>query len=600
MGISKLKGRSKASLVCGLFFLLIFSCKSEGNGNGDATKHTLTITKPTDGTLSSDVGSIKCGSKGTTCKAEFSKGTKVTLTATADTGYAPAAWQGNCDKTATDQACKLVMDANKSAGLTFIDPNDIDGDGIPNDTDVDEDNDGLIEVHNLDMFDHIRHSLAGTSYKTGADAKGNTRGAPTGQTDNCKTATDGAYLCGYELAKNLDFADGTSYANGSVNTDWRPNNEDTSSATNEGFAGAIDFAGIFEGNGHSISNLYSRETTNAGATIGLFICITEDATIRNLEVANAHLHGGTGVDYIGGLVGYSQGRISASYATGGTINISTRNDRAGGLVGDNSGKVIASYATGDVNGDAGTNQIGGLVGWNSDDGNISASYATGDVNDGAGPDEIGGLVGLNDGNISTSYATGDVNGDGSVGGLVGNNSGKVIASYATGDVNGGAGKDVVGGLVGSISESSASISASYATGAVNGGDGDDRIGALVGDNIALDGNAGNITVSYAFGSKTEGENENYGSDGDAHPAGVSDATGLTAMNAGSEWNDAGEKTLNAWDFGNNTQAPALKYADYDGSGDAYSCDMFPAKIPGTDTTLVCGTANASLLPEQRP
>ena len=561
IGISKLKGRSKASLVCGLFFLLIFSCKSEGNGNGDATKHTLTITKPTDGTLSSDVGSIKCGSKGTTCKAEFSKGTKVTLTATADTGYAPAAWQGNCDKTATDQACKLVMDANRSAGKLFAD------------ADVDEDNDGLIEVHNLDMFDHIQHNLAGTSYKTGADAKGNTRGAPTGQTDNCKTATDGAYLCGYELMKDLDFADGTSYANGSVNTDWRPNNEDTSSATNEGFAGAIDFAGIFEGNGHSISNLYSRDTTNAGATIGLFISTTEDATIRNLEVADAHLHGGTGLNNIGTLVGVNNANISASYATGGTINNSARNANIGGLVGQNGGSISASYATGDVNGGAGTDYIGGLVGWNSSDGNISASYATGTVNGGVGPpDQIGGLVGQNNSSIS--------------------------ASYATGDVNGNIHDDYIGGLVGSILESSASISASYATGAVNGGDGDDTIGTLVGENIALDGNAGNITVSYAFGSKTEGEED--GSDGDAHPAGVSDATGLTAMNAGSEWNDAGEKTLGAWDFGNNTQAPALKYADYDGSGDAYSCDMFPAKIPGTDTTLVCGTANASLLPEQRP
>ena len=584
IGISKLKGRSKASLVCGLFFLLIFSCKSEGNGNGDATKHTLTITKPTDGTLSSDVGSIKCGSKGTTCKAEFSKGTKVTLTATADTGYAPAAWQGNCDKTATDQACKLVMDANRSAGKLFAD------------ADVDEDNDGLIEVHNLDMFDHIQHNLAGTSYKTGADAKGNTRGAPTGQTDNCKTATDGAYLCGYELMKDLDFADGTSYANGSVNTDWRPNNEDTSSATNEGFAGAIDFAGIFEGNGHSISNLYSRDTTNAGATIGLFISTTEDATIRNLEVADAHLHGGTGLNNIGTLVGVNNANISASYATGGTINNSAMNANIGGLVGQNGGSISASYATGDVNGGAGTDYIGGLVGWNSSDGNISASYATGTVNGGVGPpDQIGGLVGQNNSSISASYATGDVNGGGSVGGLVGN---VAICQLCHGGCQWHIHDDYIGGLVGSILESSASISASYATGAVNGGDGDDTIGTLVGENIALDGNAGNITVSYAFGSKTEGEDD--GSDGDAHPAGVSDATGLTAMNAGSEWNDAGEKTLGAWDFGNNTQAPALKYADYDGSGDAYSCDMFPAKIPGTDTTLVCGTANASLLPEQRP
>ena len=155
----------------------------KGVGKAFPVKLTLTITKPINGTLVSAPAGINCGSKGNACKAEFSKGMEVTLIAKADKGsvdtdlgYAPAAWQGNCDKTEADQACKLSMDANKAAGLLFTD------------ADVDDDNDGLIEIHNLDMFNHIQYSLAGTSYKTGADAADDQDGAPTATTANCKTA----------------------------------------------------------------------------------------------------------------------------------------------------------------------------------------------------------------------------------------------------------------------------------------------------------------------------------------------------------------------------------------------------------------------------
>ena len=111
---------SKAILASGLTLILALGCKNENNGgfggNGkeypnkdDPTptivKHTLSITKPTNGTITSDPGDINCGggggggSEGSACKAEFDKDTEVTLNAKADTGYAPGAWQGACDKT---------------------------------------------------------------------------------------------------------------------------------------------------------------------------------------------------------------------------------------------------------------------------------------------------------------------------------------------------------------------------------------------------------------------------------------------------------------------------------------------------------------------
>ena len=529
MDLNKIKlGRNLAVLVSSLLFLFVFSCivvnpKGEDNNNsggdngGDTTKFTLTITKPENGTLSSEPEGIDCGSEGAVCEAEFDKDTEVTLTATAGTGYASGDWGDACEEASAGKPCKLSMDTDKTVSKIFS-LLDSDGDGEPDATDIDDDNDGLIEVHNLDMFDHIQHNLDGTSYKNSDSAADDRTGAPEAETDDCDMPTDSFYLCGYELAKNLDFAEGASYASGSVNADWRPNDQaDASgsaatpdSAVNAGFVGATGFAGIFEGNGHSISNLYSRETDATLATnMGLFRTTVADAVIRNLGVVDASLYGNADEDKIGALVGENQGNIIASYATGGTLNGGAGVDHVGGLVGNNeNGNIIASYATGTANGNDRPDHVGGLVG-NNENGNIIASYATGAANGGGGADSVGGLVGNND-------------------------RGQVTASYATGDVDGGTGGDNAGVLVGDSSRRRDQI-ASYGF--------------------------GNVTVATStFG---------------APPAGVTSANDLTAMNAGTEWNDASQNTLGAWDFGDNMQAPALKYADYDDAGDTYNCNMFP-------------------------
>ena len=115
---------SKVILASGL--ILALGCKNESNdGNGDTGgggggKHTLSITKPTGGNITSDPGDINCGTGGNDCKASFNKGTKVTLTAQADAEYSPGDWQGACDKAKADQPCKLVMDADKTAGKAFF------------------------------------------------------------------------------------------------------------------------------------------------------------------------------------------------------------------------------------------------------------------------------------------------------------------------------------------------------------------------------------------------------------------------------------------------------------------------------------------------
>jgi len=202
---------------------------------------------------------------------------------------------------------------------------------------------------------------------------------------------------------------------------------------------AIKFTGTYNGNGHTIDNLFiNRSSTNY---IGLF-GYTSGATIQNIGVTNIDITGG---ECTGGLVGLNyESEVSNSYSTGSVSGVGG----VGGLVGANYyySTVSNSYSTGSV---SGHNCIGGLVGENFSSSTVSNSYSTGNVS-GTG-DGVGGLVGLNYyySTISNSYSTGSVSGTyRDVGGLVGLNysSSTVSNSYSTGSVSGTG--DGVGGLVG--------------------------------------------------------------------------------------------------------------------------------------------------------
>ena len=227
----------------------------------------------------------------------------------------------------------------------------------------------------------------------------------------------------------------------------------------------IPFISIFDGLGHTISNLTINNQTNQGG-VGLFGRCTHSCTIRNVRLVDARVtaRGSTGA-LVGQLLNNST--IWNSSATGGaTVGTNT----VGGLVGFMQGdaavngrsKVSNSYATGTV---TGNDSVGGLVGAQGVHTDVINSYATGAVT-GTGRN-AGGLVGdMASSLITGSYATGAVTGNVVVGGLLGHNRGEVINSYATGTVTGG-----VGGLV---SLNQGSVSNSYAKGAagvVAGNDG---------------------------------------------------------------------------------------------------------------------------------
>ena len=409
--------------------------------------------------------------------------------------------------------------------------------------DYDADNDGLIEIRNLDQLDAIRHDLDGdgapaddgaSAYAAAFPGAANGMGCPSG---GCT---------GYELAADLDYGSVVS-AQG-----WEPIGFWNSSSDNS------PFTATFDGNDHSIANLYISR--GSAAYVGLFGLTGSGSVIKRIGLTSANVVGGSNVGslvgrnygaisdsyvtggvsgsdrYVGGLVGYNDGSISGSYATS---SVAGSRDSVGGLAGYNgsNGAISGNYATGDVSGS--DYYVGGLVGHSY--GTITASYATGSVT--SSYTHVGGLVGLNEqGSISGSYATGSVtSSDHFVGGLVGVNAGAIAGSYATGSASG---SYSIGGLVG---HNPGSITASYATGATGSAHGGGRVGGLVGSG---DGTA---TASY-WNTGTSGLTRSRVGTG-LTTAELQTPTGATGIYA--TWNP------NWWDFGTSSQYPVLKVAGLD-------------------------------------
>ena len=468
---------------------------------------------------------------------------------------------------------------------------------------VDADANGLIEIASAAELDLVRNNLAGTGLVAVAGEVAVGVGCPSSM---CR---------GYELTADIDFdgddADGTTWVrnvDGSVTLDaddshsvyfdvdeggWEPIGD----CGSDGVCGNTDdapFAGVFEGNGNTISNLAS---VGEQGQIGLFGLIGEGAVVRNLVLEGGLAHGdragSAGAD-VGGLAGVQDGGdIIACHSTG-VSSLGLHGGNVGGLLGRQlDGAITASRASGDILVISGeeddgslTSAVGGLVGHQGASGAITASFAN-------------GLVSGLEASVSIIHT----------GGLVGASAGSITASYATGFVLGkDGGGDVLGGLVGVLSDSG-SVVASYSTGEVDsrvGGSGD-RIGSLIG---RLTGSAA-ATDSYGFGAIRGSTNVGYSGSGDL-PSGVTKAEGLTSgaadadnTNAPASWNQASSNTAAAWDFGTTMQAPALNYADYDGatvaeplSGNRFHCDGVMNPPSGAALLPDCASA-ATLIPGQR-
>ena len=205
---------------------------------------------------------------------------------------------------------------------------------------------------------------------------------------------------------------------------------------------AYGYKATFDGNGHTISNLFIKYDGYSRSQIrpsGLFGVTSETSEIKRVGLDNVNV---TSTSHVGGLVGINSGRVTESYVTGRVLpEIKLQGYQSGGLVGVNHGRISDSHAIVAVSGAGG---IGGLAG-----GNVRNAV------------------------IINSYADSSVSGSFMLGGLAGYNSGEVIYSYAAGAVTarerdpGGSHIKGVGGLVG-INDEGGRITGSYATGAVTG------------------------------------------------------------------------------------------------------------------------------------
>ena len=199
----------------------------------------------------------------------------------------------------------------------------------------------------------------------------------------------------------------------------------------------------YEGNfWDQIAGSYAEPTTNAyiGGVVGFVEggtvsrCIAEGAASDD-DYYDIHSVSNESNNYLGGIAGVSDyyvetdqdGNVLSTVMpriSGSVSHMSVYGRYAGGLVGYNNGTLTTSFATGNVGASLAYPGIaGGLVAYNYYEGNISRAYATGNVSGRT----AGGLVGVNifefevgtGGTVSDAYAAGEVVGGEYAGGFAG-------------------------------------------------------------------------------------------------------------------------------------------------------------------------------------
>ncbi|MCH9664891.1 MAG: hypothetical protein K0U41_03485 [Gammaproteobacteria bacterium] len=397
---------------------------------------------------------------------------------------------------------------NDTAGDVCDD--DDDGDTVLDIDDVDDNGNGLIEIATAQELNRIRYNLAGTSLQS---AGNNNSAAAQG----CIASSPFAVEChGYELVADIRLE---------YYGEWEPLGSCTGSAATNSLATCSNqdmFAGIFEGNNHTITNL--TITRNGGGDffgVGLFGAVAPTAELRNIRLLDVAIQAdvATTLWYVGALAGVADGAtIIASSATNGSVN---GNYFVGGLVGSaHNGTRIGYSHTNLKKVESRYKNVGGLVG-SGGDCSIMSSYAlTEEINslETPGGGRAGGLAGsLVNCSTRHSYAVVDKIGstDEYVGGLVGRIDDSTIhSSYAlSGVINTDA--SYAGGFAGMVSGSNTSGSEIYASISRT----DDLIGASnVSGFIGVIDGTSSIGFSYAFrgddpitqgASQSAGENEYF-------------------------------------------------------------------------------------------
>ena len=259
-------------------------------------------------------------------------------------------------------------------------------------TDYDTDEDGLIEISTLAQLNAVRWDLDGNGAVTSGNqanysgASGAFASASAGM--GCPAVSNAATCTGYELMRDLDFdTDG----DGSTHVSGTSDSGDTYHNSGSGWdpigpastpSDSTHFNATFDGNGHSIDNLYINRSRNYA---GLFAALRGSATVRSLGLPNAHVRAGQGS--VAPLAGASWGRVEAVWASGSAAG----NTNVGGLVGaaQAGSTIVASYSKAAAQ--CGAGSAGGLAGDNA--GTIVASYAIGAITGSCAASNKHGLAG---------------------------------------------------------------------------------------------------------------------------------------------------------------------------------------------------------------
>ena len=462
-------------------------------------------------------------------------------------------------------------DAGKEGTAPFvtvaIGPND-DGDGTPNFLDVDDNGNGLIEIHDAGELNQMRADLTGESF--------------AGDNAGCGGLNSITTCNGYELTQNISL-DG--YA------DWEPIGSCSTGSTRvcnniNGF-----FNTTFDGNGWTINNL--TIINSEAKPTGLFGGITSTAVLRNVHIRSGNISGSNNV---GLLVGYARGAsISNSSAEG---EVTASGFYVGGLVGYGESATITSSYVMDITIVSGGERVGGLVG-NGESATITSSYVV-DITILSTRNFVGGLVGFGLGvTITSSYAAGgSVIGGIFVGGLAGQASGSAVVTLSYVEDSHVNATSNIGGLVGYGDE--LEITSSYVGADVVINSTGNSIGGLIGtanNNVV-------ITSSYAAAEYVKEGNNVGGLVGHATATTINDSywdnqtsgsdVTLTIGNRAPDDVSAGRTTTDL--KMPDTFAESI-YADWEGE----MCDDdSPAWDLGTASQYPALTCTPGGLPAQRP
>lgn len=237
---------------------------------------------------------------------------------------------------------------------------------------------------------------------------------------------------------------------------------------------AVPFSGLFDGNGHKITNLFISEPRSYVGVFGYNSGIIQNLKAENINI-DVTFNKKMELIYAGAVAGLNEGTIT-NCTISGNISASADLTGVGGVVGYNSGGTIKySSSAGSVSAKSfglsiGQATAGGLVGINTSA--VSHSFSSCDVSASAESCIAGGLIGdCKNGMVEKCYAVGNTYATISIsarfpasyaGGLVGNvyestvsecySSGKVESSVFSSDTS-SVPSAIAGGLIGYIAKS---------------------------------------------------------------------------------------------------------------------------------------------------